>query len=85
MQRLTTTCGPAQDEPAEPEPYKQPEPEPQPQPEPPQEEEAEEEEDDDGERMMYYEIELDVPADEPVQLSTLRELYAAGEVVEITR
>ena len=83
MQRLTTTCGPAQDEPAEPEPYKQPEPEPQPQPEPPQEEEAEE--DDDGERMMYYEIELDVPADEPVQLSTLRELYAAGEVVEITR
>ena len=67
-----------QDEPAEPEPYKQPEPEPQPQ------EEAEED-DDDGERMMYYEIELDVPADEPVQLSTLRELYAAGEVVEITR
>ena len=68
-----------QDEPAEPEPYKQPEPEPQSQ------EEAEEEEDDDGERMLYYEIELDVPADEPVQLSTLRELHAAGEVVEITR
>ena len=39
----------------------------------------------DSGRMMYYEIELDVPADEPVQLSTLRELYAAGEVVEITR
>ena len=35
--------------------------------------------------LVYYETEPDVPADEPVQLSTLRELYAAGEVVEITR